>query len=566
MGNHTHAALVLQTIEAATQPVAAMVTLVPDIKIGAPTSLGATFGGNQLGTSASLFGAFLNRTASLLTKTSGMAATMGTYARRSEDWDLQRKVASRELTQFDVQIKAANIRKAIAEKELENHELQTDNAKAIDEYMKSKFSNEELYSWMTGQVSALYFQSYQLAFDAARRAERAYSFELGVDKADFIQFGNWDSLRKGLLAGDKLHLDLKRLETAYLEQDSREYELTKTISLAHLDPVAFLQFKQDGQCLFSLPEALFDLDCAGHYMRRIKSVSLTIPCIAGPYVNISAKLSLLKSTIRTSNILSSGKKHYGRTENDIRFRDVYAHIQSIVTSTAVNDSGTFELNLRDERYLPFERAGAISSWRIEIPTSFNQIDYGTITDVLVQLRYTAREGGEILREQATLELRQKTLNAIAIAEGQSGLARLIDVRNEMSDAWNRFLRPVDATKPQQITLPLTKTRFPYFVVAATSITITTIELFVQINPAVADTHTPDALKIYLHEAGTQPSPADLLTLNPWKNQTLKGTSRAWNKPPGNWMISGGLTDLTTRIDSDAFVQFFMVVHYTTRWS
>jgi hypothetical protein len=35
-------------------------------------------------------------------------------------------------------------------------------------------------------------------------------------------------------------------------------------------------------------------------------------------------------------------------------------MQSIATSHAQNDSGMFELNFRDERYLPFEGAGAIS--------------------------------------------------------------------------------------------------------------------------------------------------------------------------------------------------------------
>ncbi|MBK9227461.1 MAG: hypothetical protein IPL67_10515 [Ignavibacteria bacterium] len=36
-------------------------------------------------------------------------------------------------------------------------------------------------------------------------------------------------------------------------------------------------------------------------------------------------------------------------------------------STGQNDSGVFELNFRDERYLPFENTGAISSWRLELP-------------------------------------------------------------------------------------------------------------------------------------------------------------------------------------------------------
>jgi Tc toxin complex TcA C-terminal TcB-binding domain len=35
-------------------------------------------------------------------------------------------------------------------------------------------------------------------------------------------------------------------------------------------------------------------------------------------------------------------------------------LQSIVTSSAQNDSGMFETNLRDERFLPFENSGVVS--------------------------------------------------------------------------------------------------------------------------------------------------------------------------------------------------------------
>ena len=66
----------------------------------------------------------------------------------------------------------------------------------------------------------------------------AYRFELGLQQSSYIQFGYWDSLKKGLLAGEKLFQDLKRLEGAYLDQNHREYEISKSISLLLLDPLA----------------------------------------------------------------------------------------------------------------------------------------------------------------------------------------------------------------------------------------------------------------------------------------------------------------------------------------
>ena len=51
---------------------------------------------------------------------------------------------------------------------------------------------------------------------------------------------------------------------------------------------------------------------------------------------------------------------------DSRFSDHYGGLQSIVTSTAQNDSGMFETNLRDDRYLPFENSGVISDKKADL--------------------------------------------------------------------------------------------------------------------------------------------------------------------------------------------------------
>ena len=39
--------------------------------------------------------------------------------------------------------------------------------------MRNKYTNRELYEWTIGQIAGIYFQSYQLAYDLAQRAERA---------------------------------------------------------------------------------------------------------------------------------------------------------------------------------------------------------------------------------------------------------------------------------------------------------------------------------------------------------------------------------------------------------
>jgi receptor-binding and translocation channel-forming TcA subunit of Tc toxin len=74
------------------------------------------------------------------------------------------------------------------------------------------------------------------------------------------------------------------------------------------------------------------------------------------------------------------------TQNDdTRFRYRFGPIQSIATSTGRNDAGLFEVAFRDERYLPFEGAGAISRWRIELPRETNAFDVDTLSDVVIHL-------------------------------------------------------------------------------------------------------------------------------------------------------------------------------------
>src|SRR5262249_17464478 len=137
----------------------------------------------------------------------------------------QTNLATKELKQIEQQLTAAQFRLAIAEQELRNHDQQTDNARDVDQFLRDKFTNQDLFQWMIGEVSGLYFQSYQLAYNLAKRAELCFRFELGLQDSNYIKYGYWDSLKKGLLAGDRLQYDLRRLETAYCDQNQREFEL-----------------------------------------------------------------------------------------------------------------------------------------------------------------------------------------------------------------------------------------------------------------------------------------------------------------------------------------------------
>ena len=82
--------------------------------------------------------------------------------------------------------------------------------------------------------------------------------------------------------------------------------------------------------------------------------------------------------------------------------------------------------------------GAISEWQLELPANPSkgdpaQFDYETISDVILHIRYTAREGGSLLRQGAISNL--KTLIDDAKAAGS---VRLFSVRDEFPNEWAKF--------------------------------------------------------------------------------------------------------------------------------
>jgi hypothetical protein len=222
----------------------------------------------------------------------------------------------------------------------------------------------------------------------------------------------------------------------------------------------------------SLPEELWDHDGPGHYFRRLRSVALSLPSVGGPYTSVNCTLTLLSSSIRTSPSL--GDAGYARDGEDAqRFSDSFGGVQSVVTSTGHQDSGLFEPAGRDERYLPFEGSGAVSRWRLELAAELPQFPRTTISDVILHVRYTAREGGAGLRRAAVANLRERMA-----AAGTTGSVRLLSMRQEFPTEWARFTaRTVDGAQPlAPLTFTLREEHYPYWARAFAPIALRGVEL------------------------------------------------------------------------------------------
>lgn len=427
---------------------------IPDVKVGSPFTLGLTVGGTHFGTAAIAAASAIGIASTVNDIKGSMAGIKGGYERRKADWSLQLKLANTELKQLEKQLVAAEIRASITDKEIQIQDLQLSNAIALDAAMHDKYSNEDLYDWMISEISLTYFNCYKLAYDLAKRAEQCYNFELGLNAA-FVEFGHWNTLKKGLLAGEGLNYDLKRMDASYLEMNKRQHEMTKHVSLAMLDPQELIKLRSGEKANINIPEWLFDMDYPGHYFRRVKSVSVSIPCVAGPYSTVSAKLTLNSSKYRKSAIVSGS---YGASEN---YETVLGGAQSIATSSGQNDSGMFEMNFRDERYLPFEGAGVDSSWTLELPAPYASFDKSSISDVIIHINYTAKYDGKLAQ---TAEAALNEFVTEAITSGP--LSRYFSLKHEFSEEWYQgFENPVvttgSALNGVKVNLPLFQNRGLY---------------------------------------------------------------------------------------------------------
>lgn len=442
---------VLSTTGSVLKGLASGAHLVPNA--GSPFAM--TYGGREIGASVNSAAEVFDFLAHIARAVGEVSQIVAGFERRDQEWRFQAGQAASDVDQLDRQAAAANLQLQSLQRQLEVHLGSIANSIEIENFLKEKFTNAELYQWMIGRVSTVYGQAYRLALELSVSAQQAFQFELNSAE-QFINFDYWNSSRKGLLAGEQLMLSLSQMEKAYYQSNSRRLEIEKTISLLSLAPQALLDLKGDGACSFSLTEYLFDLDYPGHYARQIRSIGITIPAVIGPHQNFKAMLTQLGNQI----LITTGAEglqgvefllgQASETPDTSVLRSNWRANQKIALSTGVDDTGTFELNFNDDRYLPFEGTGAVSSWRLEMPKSSNLIDYDSISDVVIRLRYTALDGGPAFSSSV-----RQAVDAIPFI-GQRAFNLAVDFPGQ----WFAFMHPAEGATEQSDQFEMLRTFFP----------------------------------------------------------------------------------------------------------
>src|SRR5262249_33640604 len=145
---------------------------------------------------------------------------------------------------------AAEDHARVANQERQIAQLQADHAQAVVDFLSNKFTNAELYDWMSNVLRGVYRYFLQQATSMAQAAGSQLSFELQAPTRTFIQNDYWDAPpgpgsnggtpsapdRQGLTGSARLLADIYQLDQYAFATNKRKLQLSRTISLAQLAP------------------------------------------------------------------------------------------------------------------------------------------------------------------------------------------------------------------------------------------------------------------------------------------------------------------------------------------
>ncbi|MCK5231044.1 MAG: hypothetical protein KAR13_12295, partial [Desulfobulbaceae bacterium] len=309
----------------------------------------------------------------------------------------------------------------------------------------------ELYDWMIGVLEGVYRYFLQQATAMAKLAENQLAFERQEVPPAYIQTDYWEAPsegavitsaenstvdRRGLTGSSRLLMDIYKLDQHAFETDKRKLQLTKTISLARLDPFVFQRFVQTGVMVFETPMRMFDQDFPGHYLRLIKRVRTSVLALIPPTEGI-------KATLQSSGI--SRVVIGGNIFQEITIR---RDPESVALTSPQNATGLFELQQESHMMLPFESSGVNMVWEFRMPKASNPFDFKTIADVLITIEYTALDSYDY-RQQVVRQL-DRSVSA----------DRAFSFRLQFPDQWYALNNPDQNNIPMAVTFEIRRGDFP----------------------------------------------------------------------------------------------------------
>lgn len=353
------------------------------------------------------------------------------FERRKDEWRLQSALANHDINIAAQQLFQAEINKQIVEQERVIANMRAKQAEAIVEFLNNKFTNVELYEWMSDILSEVYSYFLQQATAMAQLAAGQLAFERQERPPAFIRSDYWQAPndmasqneeeeapeRRGITGSARLLQDIYQLDQYAFETNRRKLQLVEHFSLARLVPYEFQRFRDTGVLPFVTPMSLFDQGFPGHYLRLIKRVRLSIVGLIPPTQGVRA-------TLRAAGVSRAvtGKEVY-------KVIEVRRPPESIAFTSPNNATGLFELQPENEMLLPFETMGADASWELQLPKAANRFNFDSLADVIFTMEYTALDSADY-RHQVIQDM-DRTFSA----------ERAYSIKRDFPDLWYHLHHP-----------------------------------------------------------------------------------------------------------------------------
>jgi hypothetical protein len=307
----------------------------------------------------------------------------GVYSQTYQTDSLQRTAAEAQAAEAQAQLEldAARAQVLVANANVTVAQLQANGAaQALQVFDADTFTP---LVWLSmGNFMLTIYQGYMsMALAAAKLMEKAYNFENDTT-VTYIQ-NSYSGVVDGLLGADALMADIQEFTYDLATTTRGKLQLVKTsISLATNYGYLFnTQLIPTGSMSFQTSLDDFDSQYPGTYQGRIKSVNVQFQGIV-PASGVSGTLT-------------NGGISWYRLPADIATDSASSkmRIQSADT-LVISDYDPSQDGVLDSSDGPqlgiFEGAGVASTWALSIPPSLNDIDYGSLTDVILTFLYEVR--------------------------------------------------------------------------------------------------------------------------------------------------------------------------------
>ena len=402
------------------------------------------------------------------------------YERRVQEWAFQKTLTEKDKLSAEVQQDLAQDRFEITSQERRISELSRGHARDVVEFLDSKFTNRELYAWMSGVVGQAYNYFLQQATSMAKLAQRQLAFErqepeLGLILDDYWTYTRTGSTaasgderdRRGMTGSVRLLQDITRLDQRAFLTDRRRIPIPKHISLSAHDPVAFMRFRETGVLPIATSLDLFDRDFPGDYLRLVKRIRVSVIALIPPLDGIKATLS------------STGISRVVRGGDRFVETPIATQPETVAITAPVSGAGAIELQQEQaDMLLPFEGLGVASNWVFSMPKAANAFDFNTIADVVFTIEYSAIYSDEY-RQQVV-----QRLNAGRSFEGE----RAFSLRQHFADEWYNLHHPElfdDVNQQMRSVMEFKRSDFPPNLIEG-SLKLSHLTLYVARSDGVTD--------------------------------------------------------------------------------